>query len=402
MEETKGRESEKRYACWLCNFPGMSNRQMHRLTELCGSAEAAYFADRETWGKVLTPKQTESLKAYTAVWKPEKEYMKMREEGIDLVTCREPHYPGRLREIPDAPFGLFYRGRLPGEQVPAVAVIGARECSEYGKYVAKRLGTALGRSGIVVVSGMAKGIDGISQNAVLEAGGYSVGVLGSGVDICYPARNRELYEKLAVSGAVISSYPLGTGALGRNFPPRNRIVSGLADAIVVIEARAKSGTLITVDMALEQGREVYAVPGRVTDRLSDGCNRLIRQGAGVVLELSDFLEEIRELGQRKISPGFRERGRRIPGDGNGNMGKIPGRGKAAPKEELGTTEKPELSGELAELYGALDFMPRSPGEIQAELAGGQGVKPVIAGLMQLVAEGLAVQTSPGYFCLKGD
>lgn len=405
MDRREWREREKIYACWLCNFPGMTDRQMRRLTELCGGPEAVYFADREIWGRVLTPKQTESLKAYTAAWKPEEEYGRMKEEGIGLVTFGEPDYPERLKEIPDAPLGLFYRGRLPGEEVPSVAVIGARECSEYGKYVAKQLGTALGRSGIALVSGMAKGIDGISQNAALEAGGYSVGVLGSGVDVCYPAQNRALYEKLAEKGAVLSSYPVGTRALGRNFPPRNRIVSGLADAVVVIEARAKSGTLITVDMALEQGREVYAVPGRVTDRLSDGCNRLIRQGAGVVLELSDFLEEIRELKERKQgrkeAPGG-EKGRASEAAAEaGSAGRKP-RGYKGKGADFGKVQASALPGELGTVYEALDFMPKSAGEIQAQLTGKKEGKPVTAVLMELVTEGLAVQVSPGHFCRKGD
>ena len=219
----------------------------------------------------------------------------MKEQGIRLVTMGDEGYPRRLKDIPDAPYGLFVRGRLQTDDAPAVAVIGARECSEYGRYVAKCLGATLGRRGITVVSGMARGIDGISQEAALEAGGNSIGVLGSGVDICYPAQNRPIYERLIRTGAVISTYPLGTPALPRNFPPRNRIVSGLADAVVVVEARAKSGTLITVDMALEQGREVYIVPGRVTDRLSDGCNRLVKQGAGIVLSPESFLEEIWQL-----------------------------------------------------------------------------------------------------------
>ena len=143
-----------------------------------------------------------------------------------------------------------------------------------------------------MISGMARGIDGIGQTAALKEGGYSLGVLGCGVDICYPRENKELYEMLLASGGVCSEYPPGTGPRGILFPPRNRIISGLSDAVLVVEAREKSGTLITVDMALEQGREVYALPGRATDPLSGGCNRLIGQGAGLVSSPEEILGEI--------------------------------------------------------------------------------------------------------------
>ena len=299
MDQRLWEEREKIYACWLCSFPAIRSRQLHRLYDIFGCMEGIYYAGREEWEKVLSPGQTELLKEYTAAWRPKEAYCRIRDQGFELVTFYDKAYPKRLKSIPDAPFFLFVRGKLPREDVPAVAVIGARECSEYGKFVAKQLGAVLGRCGVTVISGMARGIDGISQEEVLNVGGSSAGVLGCGADICYPARNRDLYERLARQGAVLSAYPLGTPALKRNFPPRNRIVSGMADAVVVIEARVKSGTLITVDMALEQGKEVYVVPGRVTDKLSEGCNRLIRQGAGVMLDPDAFVEELWELWERK-------------------------------------------------------------------------------------------------------
>lgn len=374
-------ERKEMYACWLCNFPGIANRRLQQLVRFCGGdPEAVYFADSEVWEKALSPEQTEKLKAYTAAWRPEEEYLKMREQGIRLVTIDDKSYPKRLKDIPDPPYGLFYRGVLPREDVPAVAVVGARECSEYGKYVANRLGEALGAGGVVLISGMARGIDGICQKAALKAGGYSAGVLGNGVDICYPAQNRELYGMLLEAGAVISSYPTGTPALGRNFPPRNRIVSGLADAVVVIEARIQSGTLITVDMALEQGREVYVVPGRVTDGLSQGCNRLIKQGAGVLLDPEELLEDVKEIRERS-----RAVKRNLPEGGGFRAGPL----------------KP-LSRELAAVYEALDFTPRSAEEIQARMPQEYRQKPVVTYLMELIMERLAIQVSPGHFCRKGD
>mgnify|MGYP002235004613 CR=1 FL=1 len=201
---------------------------------------------------------------------------------------RRKDFPGNWQKFRIRLTAFFYRGKLPDENEPAVAVIGARECSEYGRYVAEELGQYLGRAGIQVISGMARGIDGISQQAALSAGGTSYGVLGCGVDICYPAQNRRLYEELLEKGGLLSTYAPGTKPLPQYFPPRNRIVSGLSDALIVIEARQKSGTLITVDMALEQGRDVYVVPGRLTDRLSDGCNHLADAGSGSVFISGEF------------------------------------------------------------------------------------------------------------------
>ena len=173
---------------------------------------------------------------------------------------------------------------------PAAAIIGARLASGYGREQARRFARRLASRGITIISGMARGIDGIAQKAALDAGGRSYAVLGCGVDICYPEENRELYDRLLQEGGIISEYPPGTYPEARLFPQRNRIISGLSDLVLVIEARKKSGTLITVDMALEQGREVYALPGRVSDALSDGCNRLIRQGAGPATCPEDILE----------------------------------------------------------------------------------------------------------------
>lgn len=308
---------------------------------------------------------------------------------IRLVEKENWDYPERLRELSDAPDKLYVLGKLPGEQAPSVAVIGARDCSEYGKYMASRLGNLFGRNGIQVISGMARGIDGIAQEAAVDAGGSSFAVLGSGVDICYPARNRRLYEKLKKGGGILSEYPPKTPALPQNFPPRNRIVSGLADAVVVVEARQKSGTLITVDMALEQGKEVYAVPGRVTDGLSAGCNRLLKLGAGIVLDTEDLLEELRDIFER-----------RCPTDG------IFGRkqrenavsGKLSEREKKLLADSPELE----EIYRLLDFSPQSAEQLGEQLSKKYGNKQIITHLLRLCVEKLAVQVSPGRFCVRKD
>lgn len=220
------------------------------------------------------------------------EYEEMRDRGINFILREEEQFPQRLAAISDTPYGIYYAGKLPEDCRPAIAVIGARNCSAYGRYMAKEFGAALAAAGVQVISGMARGIDGIGQTAALDAGGYSAGVLGCGVDICYPAEHRSLYEKLIATGGICSEYPPGTEPKAMLFPPRNRIISGLCDGVLVIEAKERSGTLITVDMALEQGREVYALPGRATDPLSAGCHRLISQGAELVTMPQQLLQNI--------------------------------------------------------------------------------------------------------------
>ena len=318
------------------------------------------------------------------------------EAGIRMVERGERDYPARLLEIPDPPERLYVLGRLPEEKVPSVAIIGARECSEYGSYVAARLGECMGRNGIQVISGMARGIDGIGQTAALDVGGSSFAVLGSGVDVCYPARNRRLYERLRERGGVLSEYPPGTPALSRNFPPRNRIVSGLADAVVVVEAREKSGTLITVDMALEQGKEVYAVPGRVTDALSSGCNRLVKLGAAMLLDPEELAEELRGIcGRRDLA--VREKvQRREPGRKQGRH-----KGFETAMAE-GNRQLLVENPLLAEIFRQLELTPKSVDHIRASLPQKYRDEQINVYLIRLCMEKLAVQVSPGQFCRAGN
>ena len=259
----------------------------------------------------------------------------------------------------------------------------------------------MGKSGVTVVSGMARGIDGISQWAALEAGGTSIGILGCGVDICYPARNRALFDRLSEQGTIISEYPPGTPPRPMNFPARNRIVSGLADAVVVIEARCRSGTLITVDMALEQGKEVFVVPGRVTDRLSDGCNRLIKQGAAIMLSPEELLEELRELKEQS-----REHiAAAVPAKGNKNHKARYKKDKENQKEQKHQKERKQeeqisdLPPELRKVYQALDFYPQSVEQIMEHLSFETSQRQVAVQLIRLCMENKAIQVSPGHFSI---
>ena len=215
----------------------------------------------------------------------------LRKKDISYVTWNDKNYPKRLRGIPDPPFVLYCKGSLPSDDRPAVAIVGSRMPSVYGRNEAIRFAGELASLGFQIISGMARGIDGIAGREALLAGkNASFAVLGSGVDICYPKENRPLYDRLMEEGGILSEYRPGTEPRAALFPPRNRIISALADALLVVEAKARSGTMITVDMALEQGKDVFAVPGRNNDATSAGCNSLIAQGAQIAISPAQFLE----------------------------------------------------------------------------------------------------------------
>lgn len=213
-------------------------------------------------------------------------------DQIRKINADDSNYPQRMRELSGMPASIYCLGELPDENTPTIAMVGARACTGYGQRIAREFGAAFARCGIQVISGMAVGIDGYSQEGALAGGGKTFAVLGSGVDICYPSGHTTLYHNIIKQGGVLSELPPGTPPLRWNFPMRNRIISALSDLVLVIEARSKSGSLITADFALEQGKTVFAVPGRVGDRLSDGCNYLIAQGAGIAWSADAVIEEL--------------------------------------------------------------------------------------------------------------
>ena len=218
------------------------------------------------------------------------DYNKLGEKHISFVRKKDATYPERLRHISSPPEQLFYIGRLPSPDRVAIGIVGARECTAYGRDMSRLFGYRLAQAGVIVISGMAKGVDGWAHRGALEADGETYAVLGCGVEVCYPRSNEKIYRQIPEKGGVISEYPTDYGALACNFPLRNRIISGLSDGILVVEARIRSGSLITADAALDQGKDVFVIPGRVGDPLSVGCNRLIRQGAIPVLSPDDILE----------------------------------------------------------------------------------------------------------------
>lgn len=222
---------------------------------------------------------------------PDAVYEKYLSQGVSVVTLNDAFYPRRLKEIFDPPVVLFYKGQLPQNEDICLAMVGSRRATNYGKQVAEILSRDLAQEGIWVVSGMARGIDSTCHKGAIDAGGKTVAVLGSGLDVIYPPENKMLYREIMEHGSIISELPLGSAPTAWNFPLRNRIISGLSNGVMVIEAGEKSGSLLTVDRALEQGRDVFAVPGPITSAQSKGANNLIRQGAKPVCTARDVWEE---------------------------------------------------------------------------------------------------------------
>lgn len=370
-------ERELAYLYWLYSIRGIGKKTWMVLTAFGGSGEEIYRMPESALKGLVNQRQLQELLACRNNWDVEGEYQRLLEKGISFYPYGHPQYSEKLMEIPDPPAALYVKGRLPDSGSLGVAVIGTRKCSGYGSFLAKELGSGLAAAGIPVISGMAEGIDGISQRAAVAAGGSTFGVLGCGVDVCYPKENRSLYEQIPERGGILSEYAPGTQPRAALFPPRNRIISGLSDVVVVVEAREQSGTMITVDMALEQGREVYAVPGRLVDASSGGCNRLIRQGAGVILSVREFLEDLGIRTERKEPE---------TGEEKGTRNKMPERAA-------------EITEEERRVLACLDYELRSLEEVAGE-CGNIPIYHLSGVLVSLCVKGWAEQRGTGRYCRK--
>lgn len=364
------------YFYWLFGIAGIGDGTIISLLDVADSPEALYYASDEQidgWQQegILRSAQAKNLKYARRKANLYSTYDEMCAKGIEMLPFYHPQFPERLKNIPNPPCVLFVKGRVPEPTEKSVAIIGARNCSQYGKKMAREFATSLAEAGVQIISGMALGIDGIGQAAAIRAGGTSFAVLGCGVDICYPAQNRYIYEELHRCGGVMSTYLPGTEPLAKYFPPRNRIISGLADALLVIEAREKSGTLITVDMALEQGREVYAVPGRLGDVISEGCNKLIAQGAGIALSPEMLIEEL---------------------------------AGAEHTRELTDRTSVMLEGEELKLYNLLDYYPQTFDEIYKSFCANRkekvSVNMMMSMLLNICLKGYGKQINGGMVYIK--
>jgi DNA processing protein len=279
---------------WLAvvRVEGLGVRGAHKLVEHFGSPQAAYMASlTELEGCGLPARVAQAVFAQAGLKDAEKEIEAATKADCQLVTLASANYPPLLKQIPDPPLVLYVRGDVEALSLHAVAIVGTRRPTAYGSSVAHRLAGDLAQRGLVIVSGLARGIDSAGHRGALEAKGKTVAVQGRGMDGIYPAENKHLAEKIQEAGAIISEFPLGTGPLPENFPIRNRIISGLALGVVVVEAAEYSGSLITARLASEQNREVFAVPGNITSAQSFAPNHLIKQGAKLVDQWMDVIEE---------------------------------------------------------------------------------------------------------------
>jgi DNA processing protein len=299
-------EREARWALGL--VPQLGGVALQGLLAAFGSATKVWEASRPALESVpgIGPAVAQVLRRFPREKALREDQRRVARAGIRVIVWGDPDYPRRLQEIASAPPVLYLRGTLaPGDEA-AVAIVGARHATTYGETVARELAVELSGRGLTILSGLARGIDGAAHRGALEAGGRTVAVLGSGLDQVYPAEHRGLAGEVAARGAVISEFPLGTAPLRLHFPRRNRIISGLSLGVIVVEAGVGSGALITAHHALEQGREVFAVPGRVHARYSEGCNRLIKSGAKLVETWEDVLSELvpqlRRRGSRRAAP----------------------------------------------------------------------------------------------------
>lgn len=286
-----------KYKYWYMNLkkPKASVRRL--LLKVFQSAQVIYTLSESELKNCafLGQKDIREFLEERGKWNLDGEYQKFCATGLGLVTVEDREYPCRLKNIYNPPYGLYFAGDLSATGENSVAIVGARNCSEYGRKVAREISFALGKRGYSVISGMARGIDSHAHQGCLDGGGKTVAVLGCGTDVCYPKENKRLYEQIKSQGCIFSEYLPGTAPQPQFFPARNRIISGLSKSVIVVEAREKSGSLITMDFALEQGKDVYSVPGRITDPLSVGCNRLIAQGAGILTSIEDLLSNMEEI-----------------------------------------------------------------------------------------------------------
>lgn len=273
-----------------------------------------------------------------AIEKAKKELERTEKANISIITLNDPDYPAILRNIHDPPFLLYVKGDPKALDCAGIGVVGSRAATEYGKHVSKNLAARLAQKGLTVISGLALGIDTAAHKGALAAGGKTVGILGCGIDVVYPRQNIRLFREVSESGAIATEYPMGTRPEGYHFPARNRIISGLSLGVAVVEAARKSGSLITAQLALDQGRDVFAVPGRVDSSKSEGAHRLLQDGAKLVLSVDDIIEE--------LNPGLL--------------------GKYFKPAENGSDSKKKFQGLDAEanrIYSFLDVYPKSIDEI---------------------------------------
>ncbi len=302
---------EKKYWIGFNLVRGIGSVRFHQIQAFFGDLEHAWLAPAEAFREAGLPEKTvDNLIRLREETDLDQFYESILAQSISVLTLPEPEYPRLLREIEQPPPVLYIRGGLTPADDFSVAMVGTRKVTPYGQQITRDTSTFLAGHGLTIVSGLARGVDALAHQHALKAGGRTIAVLGSGVDVIYPPEHRILAEAIIENGAIISDYPLGTQPEGVNFPPRNRIISGLSLATIVVEAGDRSGALITADFAVEQGRDVFAVPGNVLSPMSQGTNRLIQNGAYAMISPQDVLDA---LGLEQVSD-FQAARQTLPAD----------------------------------------------------------------------------------------
>ena len=289
--------NETIYLLSLQDKAGIGDVSIKKLLEKFGSAENVFKAEYTDLIKsgVIKKESAKAIKEYSKWENYINVYNKVEKYGFSFISYRENKYPDNLKNIYNIPVLLQYYGDIKSTDCNALAVVGSRNCDDYGKIVTENIVKKLVEKGITIVSGMARGIDTIAHRSAIKYGGRTITVIGSGLDFCYPPENRELFEDISKNGYVLSEYQLGTKPESTNFPKRNRIISGLSLGVLVIQANIKSGALITAQYALEQNREVFSIPANINNKKSEGCNQLIKKGAKLVENIDDIISEIKQF-----------------------------------------------------------------------------------------------------------
>ncbi len=375
-----------RFSIALSFVDDLGNVAVRRLLTCFGSARKVLEASERELTRVprLSKKAIRNMIAFSDWERVDGEIEKARKWGVSILPMGHPAYPERLLRIYDPPTALYVRGSCPLSEA-AVAVIGSRRASPYGRFMTERIARDLACQGIAVISGMARGIDTAAHWAALRAGGRTIAVLGSGMDVIYPPENRDLFEKIGETGAVITEFPFGTPPHAVHFPLRNRIISGLSLGVVVVEAGEKSGSLITARLALEQGKEVFAIPGSIDSPGSRGTHRLLRQGAKLVESVHDVMEE--------ILPQIPAAERNRPGAGEAGL--------AGPSAVTGNTSKSGQEGVTRSEDTLLRLLGRRPLPVDRIIASsGFDAREVLSLLLSLELRGLVEQLPGKQFKLK--
>lgn len=293
--------TERDVLIWLNNI-GITNKILERLCEYFPDLRELLWTDLGKLGSIIgiKDKHLEKLIKSRNVEYMDMLFSKLEKESIKVITILDSDYPKRLKNIYDRPYVLYGKGSLLEEDSLSIGIVGSRKATSYGKWACEKFSKELVHMGVTILSGLALGIDTIAHKTAIREGGRTIGVLGNGIDVIYPKTNKDLYDEVASNGMVLTEFPFKTQPMAYNFPRRNRIISGLSLGVVVIEAKEKSGSLITAHLALEQGKDVFALPGNINSLYSRGTNKLIKDGARPLLEIEDIVEEIKEL-QLKIS-----------------------------------------------------------------------------------------------------